>query len=843
MTAHSRVEAQALATPERPQHSPLTTDAVHLLAALDRSQAIIEFALDGTVLSANANFLRLFGYSEAEVVGRHHSLFCASGVADSQAYKAMWSQLGAGEFASGEFHRIGARGRDLYIQGTYNPILGPDGRAVRVVKFASDVTAVRQQSMVTDSMLAAISRSQGIIEFDLAGNILTANANFLRITGYTLDELQGRHHRIFVEAEEAASGAYRQFWQKLGRGEFDAGEYLRLGKDGQRVWMQASYNPVLDTEGRPVKVVKFCSDITPAKLAALENQARMAALSAGDCVGEVDAEGRILAANEHMARALGHAAADLVGKHESAVLFDEDLRNARYAERWRLLREGRSVSGEVRCRGAGDREVWMSAAFSPVLGLDGALAKVLVLARDITVARAQHTEYSGKLAAIDRSQAVIEFGLDGRVLEANANFLKLTGWQLDDIKGRHHRMFVPPEVAAGAGYADFWERLGRGEAVTGEFKRIGRDGREVWIQASYNPIFSPEGKPLKVVKYASDVTAAKLQNAEFEAKVKAIDLSQAVIEFDMDGHVLTANRNFQAAMGYTLRELVGKHHSIFCTHAYVQSLDYRDFWLRLSEGEFVSGRFHRVGKYSRDVWIQASYNPIRDLNGKVVKVVKVAQDVTAEVQMERRISSQTSLMRGQVRQLVDNITNIAANSGAAAELAQDATQVAINGKGALEKSIVAIDAIQASSVKVAEIVRVIGEIASQTNLLAFNAAIEAARAGEHGVGFSVVAGEVRRLAERSSLAAREIATLIDESVMQVGQGTEVSREAARALEAIMLRVTRSGSNVGNIAGAVEQQRQAVLEVSKLIESLVGSAEHAAAAAAAAGGTDAAPAPQ
>ena len=176
---------------------------------------------------------------------------------------------------------------------------------VRVVKFASDTTAVKEVSLAADGMLAAISRAQGVIEFDLAGNILTANANFLRITGYTLDELQGRHHRIFVDADEAASGGYRQFWQKLGHGEFDAGEYLRLGKDGRRVWLNASYNPVFDTAGRPVKVVKFCSDITPTKLAAMENQARMAALSVSDCVGEIDADGKILAVNENLTQGPG----------------------------------------------------------------------------------------------------------------------------------------------------------------------------------------------------------------------------------------------------------------------------------------------------------------------------------------------------------------------------------------------------------------------------------------------------------------------------------------------------------------------------------------------------------
>ncbi len=328
---------------------------------------------------------------------------------------------------------------------------------------------------------------------------------------------------------------------------------------------------------------------------------------------------------------------------------------------------------------------------------------------------------------------------------------------------------------------------------------------------------------VKVVKFASDVTQAKLRNAEFEAKVSAIDKAQAVIEFDLDGHVLTANRNFLAAMGYTLREIQGQHHSLFCSPEYTQSEEYRDFWLRLGEGEFVSGRFQRRGKYQREVWIQATYNPILDLNGKVTKVTKYAFDVTREVQLEKRIAAKSSEMRSSIERLAGSITEIAANSGAAAETADAATMAARAGHAALEKSIAAIGAIQASSMRMGEIVRVIGEIANQTNLLAFNAAIEAARAGQHGVGFSVVAGEVRKLAERSSTAAREIGKLIDEAVLQVGQGAEVSKEAAHSFEGVLSAVERTDHSVNMIAQSAELQRSASQAVSTLINELTGAA--------------------
>jgi len=680
---------------------------------------------------------------------------------------------------------------------------------------------LQQRAIEHQGWVNAISRSQGVIEFDLTGHVITVNDNFLKLLDYSLEDVVGKHHRLFVEHDEAEAPAYRQFWQKLGRGEYDEGEYLRLGRNGKRVWIQATYNPIFDVTGQPVKVVKFAIDITPAKIAALETEASLRAMSTSNCVYEVGPQWTILAVNELLQRALGYSARDLIGREQAMLFFDEDAHSPQRSESQQLLRKGQPVHRELRLRATGGREVWFAATMSPVIGLDGLLAKTIVIAQDITEAVSARLEAQGKLAAIDKAQAVIEFDLNGQVITANDNFLQLTGYSLDEISGRHHRMFVAPEQAASSEYQTFWERLVRGEFESGEYKRIGKGGKEVWIQATYNPIFDRQGRPVKVVKFAIDVTQAKLHNAEASAKVAAIDLGQAVVEFDLDGRVITANRNFLAAMGYSLREIQCQHHSMFCTHEYTQSPEYRDFWLRLSEGQFISGRFHRKGKFDRDVWIQATYNPILDLNGKVAKVVKYAFDVTNEVKLEQRISANSGEMTRSVHTLVTSITAIAANSSVAAEMAQEARLSAEAGHAALSKSIEAIGAIQTSSGRVGEIVRVIGELANQTNLLAFNAAIEAARAGQHGVGFSVVAGEVRRLAERSSQAAREIAGLIDASGVQVRQGAEVSREAAQSFDGVLSSVQRTGASVSAIAEAAEQQRQLANGVSKLIEDLAG----------------------
>ncbi|MDH3989284.1 MAG: PAS domain S-box protein [Gammaproteobacteria bacterium] len=234
--------------------------------------------------------------------------------------------------------------------------------------------------------------------------------------------------------------------------------------------------------------------------------------------------------------------------------------------------------------------------------------------------------------ALDRVQALIEFDLDGTVVSANQNFLSIFGYELDEIVGKHHRMFCDPDYAESDAYNEFWQKLGRGECHAAEFKRLAKGGKEIWLQASYNPVFDKDGTPVRVMKFATDVTAAKLQIAELEGKVRAIERAQAVIEFELDGTVITANENFLHIFGYSLAEVVGKHHRMFCDAGYAESPEYAQFWQKLGRGEYDAGEFKRISKDGAEIWLQASYNPIFDMDGKPLKVVKFASDITAEVQ-------------------------------------------------------------------------------------------------------------------------------------------------------------------------------------------------------------------
>jgi len=362
----------------------------------------------------------------------------------------------------------------------------------------------------------AINKSQALIEFNLDGTILTANENFLATMGYTLAEIQGKHHSLFVMPESRDSDAYRDFWAVLARGVHQTGEFKRLGKDGREVWIHGSYNPIMDDAGKPVRIVKFCSDITAQKMRGLEDSGKVAAIERSQAMIEFDLDGTIVSANQIFLDAMGYTLDEVRGKHHSMFVMPADRESAAYRAFWASLNRGEYQAAEYKRVGKGGKEVWILATYNPILDERGVPIKIIKFASDVTDQKLRTANFSGQIEAIGKSQAVIEFNLDGIVLNANENFLSVMGYALSEIQGKHHSMFVTADERSGDAYQAFWTSLRRGDYQTAEYQRIGKNGKQVWIQASYNPILDLNGAPYKVVKYASDVTAQVIARMKSE---------------------------------------------------------------------------------------------------------------------------------------------------------------------------------------------------------------------------------------------------------------------------------------------------------------------------------------
>ncbi len=432
----------------------------------------------------------------------------------------------------------------------------------------------------------------------------------------------------------------------------------------------------------------------------------------------------------------------------------------------------------------GDLKIELNVA--AILDGDGAYVGNMLEWMDVTAARTNE----GMLAAIDRAQAVIEFTLDGVIQNANRNFLDAVGYSLDEIRGKHHSMFVEPAEARGPDYRAFWDRLRAGEYDSGRYRRFGKGGREIWIQASYNPILDSSNRPFKVVKYAADVTAQVLAAADSAGQLAAIGKAQAVIEFAMDGTIVAANRNFLDALGYAFEEIKGQHHSMFAEPVYAQSGEYRSFWEKLRRGEFDSGQYKRVGKGGREIWIQATYNPILDAGGKPVKVVKFATDVTEQVRARQELQRAIEDVQGAVR----------------AAAGKDLTQrIALDGKSPQMAELCGgvNDLLGAMASLVEETRSATTEIKNASAEISASATDLSQRTEEQAAGLEQTSAsmeEISATVKRNSESAQQANRLAGDTRQVADRGGEI---VASAIDA-MLKIENSSGKISDIIGVIDE---------------------------------------
>ncbi|GAB5389195.1 MAG: PAS domain-containing methyl-accepting chemotaxis protein [Alphaproteobacteria bacterium] len=450
----------------------------------------------------------------------------------------------------------------------------------------------------------------------------------------------------------------------------------------------------------------------------------------------------------------------------------------------------------------------------------------------------QATNSAALLDAVEKSQAVISFAPDGRIKYANALFTQTVGYTLEEIQGKHHSIFVLPEEAESAGYRQFWTDLADGKQSTGEMVRKGKDGQHIWLRASYMPVRDRHGKVVEVVKFAHDVTDEVMSAASAKGQIEAINRSQAVIHFEIDGTIIDANDNFLGAVGYSIDKIKGQHHRIFMDQTEAGGAEYKQFWDRLAAGEFFGGEFRRKTSSGEDIWIQATYNPLMGPDGKPFRVVKYAVDITDAVKKRQEaervgekvddslasISCQVSTADQQAsegRVEADKAMHMVQSVAAAIEELQCTTQEiahsmntsrdqAATARGATEAASSDAGRLSDAAGQMNSIVEVIQDIADQINLLALNATIEAARAGDMGKGFAVVASEVKSLANQVGDATTQIASEIDNM-----QG--ISSDVVGRLHSIDSAVQEVEGSVTTVAGAVEEQSSSASEITSSMQ--------------------------
>jgi methyl-accepting chemotaxis protein len=661
-------------------------------------------------------------------------------------------------------------------------------------QFGSDSDADNGQKEELLAELAAVSRAYAVAEFQMDGTLLSANENFLRATGYALDEIKGRHHSIFVGETTRLSPAYREFWDRLNRGEAVSGEARRLGKGGSELWLQASYSPILDVDGKPAKVFATAVDVTAQhaqadELRDLRVRAEIANLTS--IYSEADLKGDILKINDKFIEVSKYTREELIGQPHNIVRHP-DMPKAVFKEVWSTIGRGKMFRGVIKNRAKDGTPYYVDAVIAPVLGENGKPVKYMGARYDITATEIERQEMKGVLGAIDSTFCYAQFKIDGSFLSANPHFLGMYGYRLEELVGKHHQLLVDGAQARCDAYSSFWAQLRDGKPQQGVYKNVTKDGREVYFQAVFGAVRDEMDRVHKIIAVGLDVTTEKIAAVDSAGQIAAIGKSLAVIEFRMDGIVENANDNFLKTMGYTLDEIKGKHHGIFADDAYRNSAEYREFWAKLNRGEYQTGEYRRFGKGGKEIWIQASYNPILDLNGKPFKVVKYASDITPQKataeELRRKVDSMLVAVSAASRgDLTQEIT--VSGQDAVGQMGAGLSQFLSNLRSSISKIGHTAATLSTSS----------GELSTVSQQMSANAEETSSQANV----VSAAGEQVNRNLQTVATGSEEMSVSIKEIAKNATEAARVATEAVKAAQATNATVTKLGESSVEIGQVIK----------------------------------------
>jgi methyl-accepting chemotaxis protein len=790
------------------------------LAALENYVGIIEFDTDGNVVSANDRAAMALEYYGEGLVGRNHETLWPASETSTPAYIEFWEKLRQGRIVEGRHLHVSAEGASLHFQSTFVPVRGSDGTVSRVVQCLMDVTEEASRAAEDRRMLEALRAVVPVIEYDPEGHVTMANAPMLAALGRAAEDVIGKHQRRLMDAEFVRAQGFTEAWAAAQQGSARMVDVEHVGADRSKLWMRTAFVPLKGSDGRVERIVELGMDIHAMRERLDRLELRYAAINSAFAILEVDNAAKIVSANAEGRKLFGAKQAELVGESHKSLVPHALASAQSYQGLMDKLMRGETVSGVFERTRIDETPIWVKCHHIPLMR-DGAEAPetILMVNTDVTEERLLGIENEGKIKAIESSMVVVELDLDGSIIWANRVFRETAGYTQEDLRGRRHATLCTPEEAASDAYRAFWERLRSGEIVKGEVRRIGNGGEEIWLQAAYNPIAGPDGKPMKVINYAQIVTDRKLKAHDLAEKLQAVLEAGLVAEFDPDGRILSASESFLRLVGYSLREIVGQHHSMFCAADFARSQAYRDLWLALGKGEIRSGRFHHVARFDRDLHLLATYSPIRDTSGEVAKIMLSGYDVTDHMALRQQSLEVADRVRDELQGILRShaaVRNV--STEVASQLSSERGSLEA-GSSALGGSISEMEAVTAAIDNLGRATEVLRDIALQTNLLAFNAAIEAARAGEHGIGFAVVADDVRKLAESNSVAARDISRHLQIVSQGLARGNEGASRMLAAISEVSFDLVKEADRIGQLDGDCDLQVRAAEAIAELVDAL------------------------